>query len=47
MAGGTFLRIENVTKRFGRFTALDRIDLDIAEGEFLTIVGPRAAASRR
>ena len=40
MAGGTFLRIENVTKRFGRFTALDRIDLDIAEGEFLTIVGP-------
>lgn len=35
-----FVRIENVTKRFGRFTALDRISLDIAEGEFLTIVGP-------
>ncbi|GAB1361126.1 ABC transporter ATP-binding protein [Rhodobacter sp.] len=35
-----FVRIENVTKRFGRFTALDRINLDIAEGEFLTIVGP-------
>jgi spermidine/putrescine transport system ATP-binding protein len=40
MAGRTFLRMENVTKRFGRFTALDRITLDIAEGEFLTIVGP-------
>ncbi len=40
MVGGTFLRIENATKRFGRFTALDRINLDIAEGEFLTIVGP-------
>ncbi|VDC23406.1 ABC transporter ATP-binding protein [Pseudogemmobacter humi] len=35
-----FVRIDNVTKRFGRFTALDRISLDIAEGEFLTIVGP-------
>ena len=35
-----FLRIENLTKRFGRFVALDRVTLDIAEGEFLTIVGP-------
>ncbi len=35
-----FVRIDNVTKRFGRFVALDRISLDIAEGEFLTIVGP-------
>lgn len=38
--GQPFLRIENVTKQFGRFTAVDRISLDIAEGEFLTIVGP-------
>lgn len=35
-----FLRIENLTKRFGRFVALDGVSLDIAEGEFLTIVGP-------
>jgi len=40
MAATPFVRIENVTKRFGRFVALDRISLDIAEGEFLTIVGP-------
>lgn len=40
MAGRAFLEIENVTKRFGRFTALDRINLDIGEGEFFTIVGP-------
>lgn len=40
MVGQPFLRIENVTKQFGRFTAVDRISLDIAEGEFLTIVGP-------
>jgi spermidine/putrescine transport system ATP-binding protein len=40
MPAKPFVQIENVTKRFGRFTALDRISLDIAEGEFLTIVGP-------
>ena len=40
MAVQPFVRIENVTKRFGRFTALDKINLDIAKGEFLTIVGP-------
>lgn len=40
MAAKPFVKIDNVTKRFGRFTALDRISLDIAEGEFLTIVGP-------
>lgn len=34
------LRLENVVKRFGLFTALKGIDLDILEGEFFTIVGP-------
>jgi len=34
------LRLENITKKFGNFTALHGIDLDIPEGEFLTIVGP-------
>jgi len=34
------LRIENLTKRFGAHVACDRIDLDIARGEFLTLLGP-------
>lgn len=34
------LRLDSVVKRFGNFIALDGIDLDIHEGEFLTIVGP-------
>ena len=34
------LRLENVGKSFGDFQALDGIDLEIEEGEFLTIVGP-------
>ncbi len=36
----SILRIVEVTKRFGGFTAVDRLSLDIAEGEFFTIVGP-------
>ena len=40
MGGQAFLKISNLTKRFGHFTALDRVSLDIAEGEFFTIVGP-------
>lgn len=35
-----FLRLRGVVKRFGAFTALKGIDLDIREGEFFTIVGP-------
>ena len=34
------LYLKDVVKRFDDFTALDNINLDIFEGEFLTIVGP-------
>jgi spermidine/putrescine transport system ATP-binding protein len=34
------LQLRQLTKSFGNFTAVDQIDLDIAEGEFFTIVGP-------
>lgn len=34
------LRLRGVVKRFEAFTAVDGIDLDVHEGEFLTIVGP-------
>ncbi|GAB4356092.1 MAG: ABC transporter ATP-binding protein [Oricola sp.] len=34
------LRLRGVVKRFGAFSALKGIDLDIVEGEFFTIVGP-------
>ena len=35
-----YLRIRNVTKHFGPFTALDDIDLDIMPGEFVSFLGP-------
>ena len=37
MASVTF---QSVTKRFGDVTAVDRLDLDIADKEFLVLVGP-------
>jgi spermidine/putrescine transport system ATP-binding protein len=38
--GGPCVELDSVTKRFGELTAVDAIDLDIAEGEFFTMLGP-------
>jgi spermidine/putrescine transport system ATP-binding protein len=40
MTSPAILQLRSLCKRFGGFTAVDGIDLDIAEGEFFTIVGP-------
>jgi len=34
------LRIEGLSKRFGNFTAVDRLSLDIYTGEFFALLGP-------
>jgi putative spermidine/putrescine transport system ATP-binding protein len=34
------VRLERVTKRFGTFTAVNQIDLDVFEGEFFSFLGP-------
>jgi spermidine/putrescine transport system ATP-binding protein len=36
----SILQLKGVRKTFGEFVAVDRVDLDVAEGEFFTIVGP-------
>jgi spermidine/putrescine transport system ATP-binding protein len=38
--GAPCVVLNSVTKRFGELTAVDAIDLDIAEGEFFTMLGP-------
>lgn len=42
--GAPKISFQNVTRRFGddqnAFLALDRLNLDIADGEFVTVVGP-------
>src|SRR2546427_9653901 len=35
----SFLRIQNLTKRFGEVLAVDRLSLEIREGEFFTLLG--------
>ncbi|HEX7248297.1 MAG TPA: ABC transporter ATP-binding protein [Actinomycetota bacterium] len=34
------VRLEGVAKRFGGVVALDDVDLDVADGEFVTLLGP-------
>jgi spermidine/putrescine transport system ATP-binding protein len=40
VASGPILQLRQIVKRFGDFTAVAGVDLDIAEGEFFTLVGP-------
>jgi heme exporter protein A len=37
------IRARNLQKRFGDKRVLDRLDLDVAEGEFLLVTGPNGA----
>lgn len=37
------IKIENLTKTFGDFTAVDHLSLDIAEGEIFGLLGPNGA----
>ncbi|WP_018181212.1 ABC transporter ATP-binding protein [Kaistia granuli] len=36
----TTIRLENLVKRFGDFTALKTMDLEIRDGEFMALLGP-------
>jgi multiple sugar transport system ATP-binding protein len=36
----SFLKLEGVTKRFPGFLAVDRLNLEVEEGEFLVLLGP-------
>ena len=35
-----YIKIENVTKKFGDFTAIDSLNLDIYKNEFFSLLGP-------
>jgi len=37
---GLGISIQGVTKNYGSFTAVDGLDMEIAPGEFLALLGP-------
>ena len=37
------IRLENVSKKFASFTAVEDLDLDVANGEFFVLLGPTGA----
>ncbi|MTD31253.1 ABC transporter ATP-binding protein [Planomicrobium sp. YIM 101495] len=39
----SILKIENLTKKFGSFTALDGVDMEVNEGEVYGFIGPNGA----
>ena len=43
MASEAIIRVENLTRRFGKMTALDGLNLEIARGEVFGLLGPDGA----
>ena len=39
-AGALPIAVRGLVRRYGRLAALDGVDLDVAQGEFLTLLGP-------
>ncbi|MDB5830042.1 MAG: transporter ATP-binding protein [Variovorax sp.] len=38
-----FFKVENISKRFGGLTAVDKISFEVEKGEIFTIIGPNGA----
>ena len=41
------IKLENLTKKFGNFTAVDSINLEVRRGETIGLVGPNGAGKRQ
>ncbi|MCC7346122.1 MAG: ABC transporter ATP-binding protein [Variibacter sp.] len=39
-SGAAFITVRNLTKRFGAFTAVDKVSFEVAEGHTLALLGP-------
>jgi ABC-2 type transport system ATP-binding protein len=42
-AGAPAVRVRQMTKKFGRFTAVDRVDFEVRRGEIFGLLGPNGA----
>jgi ABC-type sugar transport system ATPase subunit len=41
------LRLRNISKRYGQHVAVRGVDLDVADGEFVVLVGPSGCGNPR
>ncbi len=41
--GGPMIRVENLTKKFGNFTAVDEVSFEVKKGEVFGLLGPNGA----
>jgi branched-chain amino acid transport system ATP-binding protein len=39
----SFLKIDNLSKRFGRLLAVNHVSLEIEQGEIVSVIGPNGA----
>ncbi|GAJ14187.1 unnamed protein product, partial [marine sediment metagenome] len=39
----TIIKLENLTRKFGKFTAVNNINLEVRRGEIIGLVGPNGA----
>ena len=40
MNGNVKIRIENLTKKWGKIVGIENLNLEINRGDFITLVGP-------
>ena len=40
LKGAVAIRVEHLTKRFGRFVAVDDVSFEVPEGELVALLGP-------
>ena len=43
MDNGNIIEVKNLTKMFGKFTAVDDISFDVKKGEIFGLLGPNGA----
>ena len=43
MSGHSLIRVEDVTRKFGTFTAVDRVSFDLERGKVFGFLGPNGA----
>jgi len=47
MASNSIIEVKDLTKKFGDFTAVDKISFDVKKGEIFGLLGPNGAGKEQ